>query len=107
MSLIAIAIVWTVCAVRTGVPIPMSGTTARGLKHLDGALIALVFYLLLLPPLPLVIGLISAITGTVSISRYPADSVKATRIAAIGAFSATLVIGGLALPALLRYLKSS
>lgn len=107
MSLVAIAIAWTVCAVRTGVPIPMSGTTAGGLNHLDGALIALVFYLLLLPPFPLALCFVSAIAAGIGFSRYRVERARACRSAALWAFSATLIVGSLGLPALVQYLKSS
>ena len=104
MSLVALAIAWSVAAYNIGVPIPMAGSTARGPGE---ALMALFFCLLLLPSLPLALCFVSAIAAGIGISRYLAEPASACRSAALWAFSATLVIGGLGLPALVHYLKSS
>lgn len=107
VSLFAVALLWIIAALTVGVPFPMAGYDMRGVARLGDALVALFFYMLLLPPIPLAIALISAVSTGIGVRRYPIEPVKARRMAMLCAFLAALFIWGVTLPWLLRFLHES
>jgi hypothetical protein len=106
-SLVAVVLLWTAAAVTAGVPVPMAGHDAHGFGELDGALLGLLFYLLMIPPLPLMIVVLAAITAATSVRRYPFAPVKARRLALFQAFLATVIFGGICLPVFVGLMRAS
>ena len=105
VSILAVVLPWIIAVLTVGVP--SMGGKLRGLDHIGLALAGLFIYMLLFFSIPLAISILSAITSSISVSRYPVEPVKACRMAMLHAFLTTLIIWGILLPGFLRYMRAS